>query len=59
MTDPDWSVRFRCAIALAQLGEAGREALRAVRAGEDRFAAEMATSVTGLSAGAINEMADE
>jgi len=59
LTDRDWSVRFRCAIALAQLGEPGREALRAARAGDDRFAAEMATSVTGLSAGAINEMADE
>ena len=59
ITDPDWGVRFRCATALAQLGEAGREALRAVRAGEDRFAADMATAVTGLSAGAVNEMADE
>ena len=59
MTDPEWNVRFRCAIALAQLGEVGREALRAIRTGEDQFAADMAVSVTGLSAGAINEMGDE
>lgn len=59
MVDPEWNVRFRCAVALAQLGELGRETLRAVRTGEDHFAADMAASVTGLSAGAINEMADE
>ena len=58
LDDTDWSVRFRSAVALAQLGETGREALRAARAGLDQYAADMASTVVGLSAGALNELAE-
>lgn len=54
--DPVWQVRLHAALALAQLGERGRAALRAAREGDDRFARDMATMVSGLSDGAILEM---
>jgi HEAT repeat protein len=54
--DPVWQVRLHAALALAQLGERGRAALRAARDGNDRFARDMATMVSGLSDGAILEM---
>jgi HEAT repeat protein len=56
VADPVWQVRLHAALALAQLGERGRAALRAAREGEDRFARDMATMVSGLSDGAILEM---
>jgi HEAT repeat protein len=56
--DGVWMVRVRAAVSLAQLGERGRAALRAARAGDDRFARDMATMVTGLTEGAILEMGD-
>jgi HEAT repeat protein len=56
--DPVWQVRLRSAVALAQLGERGRAALRAAREGDDRFARDMATMVSGLSDGAIHELGD-
>lgn len=56
VADPVWQVRLHAALSLAQLGERGRAALRAARAGGDRFAADMATMVSGLSDGAILEM---
>lgn len=58
LDDPHWDVRFRSAVALAQLGERGREALRSARKGADRFASDMAATVIGLSAGALNELAE-
>lgn len=54
--DPVWQVRLHAALALAQLGERGRAALRAAREGDDRFARDMATMVSGLSDGAILEL---
>lgn len=54
--DPVWQVRLHAALALAQLGERGRAALRSAREGNDRFARDMATMVSGLSDGAILEM---
>ena len=56
--DPAWWVRFRGALALAQLGEAGRKVLRDVRTGDDRYARDMATMVSGLSDGSILELAE-
>lgn len=56
--DPAWWVRFRGALALAQLGETGRKVLREVRTGDDRYARDMATMVSGLSDGGILELAE-
>jgi HEAT repeat protein len=56
VSDPVWRVRLHAALALAQLGERGRAALRAAREGDDRFARDMATLVSGLSDGAVLEM---
>jgi HEAT repeat protein len=53
-----WWVRFRSALALAQLGEAGRRALRVARERKDRYAADMAAMVSGLSDGAVVELAE-
>ncbi len=58
LSDPVWLVRLRTAIALAQLGERGRAVLRAARDGDDRFAADMASMISGLSDGALLELAD-
>lgn len=58
VADPVWSVRLRAALALAQIGERGRAALRAAREGSDRFARDMATMVSGLTDGAVLELAD-
>ena len=56
--DRSWWVRFRAALALAQVGETGRRALRAVRELPDRYAADMAAMVSGLSDGAVTELAE-
>lgn len=56
VADPVWQVRLYAALALAQLGERGRAVLRAAREGNDRFARDMATMVSGLSDGAVLEM---
>ncbi len=58
LRDPVWQVRLYAALALAQIGERGRTALRAARSGSDRFARDMATMVSGLSDGAVLELAD-
>jgi HEAT repeat protein len=58
LTDPAWWVRFRSALALSQLGEPGRAALRAARDKPDRFAANMAVLVSGLSSGSIIELVE-
>ena len=58
LTDRAWWVRFRSALALALLGESGRAALRRARQSPDRFAREMAEMASGLSDGAVLELAD-
>ena len=58
LTDLSWWVRFRCALALALLGEPGRAALRRARQSPDRMAADMAVLTSGLSDGAVLELAD-
>jgi len=58
MRDVRWRVRFRCALALAQLGSEGRAALAESRVDTDRFAAEMATMVSALSADSVAELAE-
>ncbi|MDQ8154293.1 MAG: HEAT repeat domain-containing protein [Gemmatimonadota bacterium] len=58
LSDSAWWVRFRSALALALLGEAGRASLRRARQSPDRFAREMAQMTSGLSEGAVLEMAD-
>ncbi len=58
LEDGSWWVRFRAALALAQLGEPGRRALRKARDLPDRYAADMAIMVSGLSAGAVVELAE-
>jgi HEAT repeat protein len=58
LNDPDWNVRFRSSVALAQLGDRGREALLQLRESPDKYAAQMATMITGLSPGAVTEIAD-
>jgi hypothetical protein len=58
LEDRSWWVRFRAALALAQLGETGRRALRIARQLPDRYAADMAAMVSGLSDGAVVELAE-
>ena len=58
LRDPVWTVRLRSALALAQLGERGRAALATACESDDRFARDMATYVSGLSDGAVLELAD-
>ncbi len=58
LVDRAWWVRFRSALALALLGEPGRAALRLARGSNDRFAREMAEMISGLSDGAVLELAD-
>jgi hypothetical protein len=52
-----WWVRFRCGLALAQLGEPGRSALEAAGRDADRYAGEMATMIGGLSPDSVVELA--
>ncbi len=56
--DPSWSVRYRATIALTQLGEQGRAAVRSLRTDGDRYVADMATLITGLGDGALLDMAE-
>ena len=58
LRDVRWWVRFRCGLALAQLGASGREALRDAGRDTDRYAGEMATMVGGLSPDSVLELAD-
>ncbi len=58
LADRVWLVRLRAALSLAQLGERGRAALRVANEGNDRFAREMATMVSGLTDGAVLELGD-
>lgn len=58
LSDASWWVRYRTALALAQMGEPGRHALRDARASSDRFVADMAVMVSGLTPGAVMELAE-
>jgi HEAT repeat protein len=57
LSDVNWWVRLRAAIALRQLGAGGTAVLRRARDGADRFAAEMAGYVLGLSDEAVGDHA--
>jgi len=57
LADAEGSVRLHAALALAQLGEPGRAALRAARATGSREARDTALFVSGLSDGALLELA--
>lgn len=56
--DDAWAVRYRAVLALSQLGEPGRSALRALRTDPDRYVADMATLIGGLSDGALLDMVE-
>jgi HEAT repeat protein len=58
LRDVRWWVRFRCGLALAQLGDQGRGALDDARRDVDRYAGEMATMIGGLSADSVVELAE-
>jgi HEAT repeat protein len=58
MRDVRWWVRFRCGLALAQLGGEGRHALEDAARDTDRYAGEMATMIAGLSRDSVLELAE-
>ncbi|NUR33322.1 MAG: HEAT repeat domain-containing protein [Gemmatimonadaceae bacterium] len=58
LRDVRWWVRFRCGLALAQLGAAGRGALDDARRDVDRYAGEMATMIAGLSPDSVIELSE-
>lgn len=57
LSDRAWTVRLRAALALAELGEPGRQALEAAKERrDDRYARDMAIMVTALSEGTATEL---
>jgi HEAT repeat protein len=58
LADDAWWVRFRSALALAMMGESGRAALRRARQSADPYARDMALMTSGLTEGAVLELAD-
>ena len=56
--DDAWFVRYRAVLALSQLGEPGRSALRSLSRDGDRYVADMATLIGGLSDGALLDMVE-
>lgn len=58
LRDVRWWVRFRCGLALAQIGEPGRVALDEAARDVDRYAGEMATMIAGLSPDSVLELAE-
>jgi HEAT repeat protein len=56
--DRAWWVRYRAALALAQVGDRGRTVLRAIADGEDALARDMARLVAHLSPAAVIEMSE-
>ena len=56
--DPSWFVRFRAALALSQLGEQGRAAVRTLRIDDDRYVADIASLISGLGDGALLDMVE-
>ncbi len=58
LRDVRWWVRFRCGLALAQLGASGRDALEVAGRDTDRYAGEMAMMIGGLSPDSVTELAE-
>lgn len=58
LRDVRWWVRFRCGLALAQLGAPGRAALESASGDTDRYAGEMASMIAGLSTDSVMELAE-
>lgn len=58
LRDVRWWVRFRCGLALAQIGAPGRAALDDAARDVDRYAGEMATMIAGLSPDSVLELAE-
>lgn len=58
LRDGSHAVRVAAALALAHIGVAGRTALVSAEQSDDRFAADAACFVNGLSRGAIRELAE-
>jgi HEAT repeat protein len=56
--DPAWWVRYRSALALAQIGGSARSALMELTQCDDRMACDMSTLVAGLSSAAVIEMSE-
>lgn len=56
--DRSWWVRYRSALALAQIGGPAREALRDLMTCDDPMARDMSTLVWGLSSAAVTEMSE-
>lgn len=56
--DPSWWVRYRSALALAQIGGPARIALMEMTHCDDRMACDMSTLVAGLSSAAVIEMSE-
>ena len=56
--DDVWSVRVRATLALSQLGEQGRAAVRSLRDDEDRYVADIAMLISGLGDGALLDMVE-
>jgi HEAT repeat protein len=57
LSDRAWTVRLRAALALAELGEPGRQALEeAKQRPDDRYARDMAIMVSALSHGTVTEL---
>lgn len=56
--DASWIVRLRATLALTQLGEPGRTAVRALRSDVDPYVADMATLIAGLGDGALLDMVE-
>ena len=59
MRDASWAVRRRSALAMAQLGEGGRLAIRELTRDADPYVANIATVVSGLSGGALLELTED
>jgi HEAT repeat protein len=58
MRDSNWHVRRRAGLALAQLGDAGRAVVDALRTDPDPYVASMATLASGLTEGALLELTE-
>lgn len=56
--DHSWWVRFRSALALAQIGGPARETLQRLTQCDDPMARDMSTLVAGLGSAAVVEMAE-
>ncbi len=58
LRDGSYAVRIAAALALAQVGPAGRTALTSAEQSDDRYAADAACFVNSLSRGAIRELSE-